>query len=312
MGEFRATAAKHGIRIGGQELSSEIVHGSMMFGAKVGNGFMQNLMGNHGPITIDLWFMRMWGRYTGTLVRDEISDESLPRLVRGLRRSMRGRRMAEQMAAAGIPSPGEFWDMDNDELLAACRDVRRLWERTRKALVRKGMGNAQASEVKARLGWPGAAESIIKSLGMPVDMPRNASMRRWIRSVVARSLEILKDSGYEMSAADLQATLWYPEKELYDRLAGRPVGQLNVSYDEAMAAIARQEGVAHEHVEHALRSAGDGGRGKPARGRGAGHGDETAARGLHRGTARDLGEEGERGDDEDLDGGLTSPIPMVA
>jgi len=312
MGEFRAAAAKFGIKVGGQELASETVHGSMMFGPKVGNAFFQNLMGNHQPITIDLWFMRMWGRYTGTLVRDEISAESLPRLVRGLRRSMRGKRMAEQMAAAGIPSPGEFWDMDADDLLRACRDVYRLWERTRKALVRKGMGNEEASAVKARLGWPGAAESIIKSLGMPVDQPRNGGNRRWIRSVVGRALEILKDSGYEMTAADMQATLWYPEKELYDRLAGRPVGQLNVSYDEALAAIARQEGIPDDEIERALRSVGaerDRGFGRDGC---PGQGDEAPARGLRERAALDLGEEGFLPADAVLERGLSQSLPMMA
>lgn len=254
MGEFKAAGAKFGIRIGGKELADETVYGSMMFGPKIGNGFMQNLMGNYSPVTIDLWFMRMWGRYTGRLVGDSISDESLPRLVKGLRRSMRGKRMAEAMGVAGIPDPSAFREMDPDELLDACRDVHRLWERVRKAHIRKGATNEKISAIKLELGWPGAAESIIKSLGMPIDSPKNASHRRWIRSVVTRALAILDEAGQKMTAADLQALLWYPEKELYDRLAGRPVGLLNVSYDEAMASVARREGVPEEAVEAALRS----------------------------------------------------------
>ena len=40
----------------------------LSFGPKIGQGFYQNLMGNFDPITIDLWFMRTWGRLTGSLI----------------------------------------------------------------------------------------------------------------------------------------------------------------------------------------------------------------------------------------------------
>lgn len=255
MGEFRSAAAKFGISIGGSELVDEKVYGSMIFGPKIGNGFLQNLMGNYEPITIDLWFMRMWGRYTGTLVSDTIVPDALPRMARGVRKSMRSKKMAALFAACGVPHPREFVTMKKEGLLDASRSAVTAWERARRALIRSGKDNAEISLVKARLEWPGAAESIVQSLGLPVDAPKSAGTRRWIRSVSLKAIDILMDSGYEISAADMQATLWYPEKELYDRLAGRRVGTLNVSYDIAAATIARREGVSDERIERILRSA---------------------------------------------------------
>ena len=42
------------------------VYGSAVLGPKIGQGFYQNLTGNFHPITMDLWFMRSWGRITNT------------------------------------------------------------------------------------------------------------------------------------------------------------------------------------------------------------------------------------------------------
>jgi hypothetical protein len=81
-------------------------------------------------------------------------------------------------------------------------------------------------------------------------------MRRWIRSVVDRSLQILESNNIKMNAADLQATLWYPEKDLYQVLLGRNTSVRNDSYDDALYATARREGHDHAAIEAALRSLG--------------------------------------------------------
>jgi hypothetical protein len=306
MGELRDMAARHGIRVAGKEMVDETVWGSMIFGPKVGNGFMQNLLGNFDPVTIDLWFMRMWGRYTGTLVRDDVGEEALSRLVKGLRRAHRSQRMAALMQESGVyRDPGELWDADNADLLAYVRDLKRFWEKLRRGYVagsytetfleRKGAaaprGNAQASDMKAKLVWPGAVESLVKSLGAPVDSPTSAGLRKWIRAVCSRALELLKDSGYEMTAADLQALLWYPEKEIYGRLSGRPAfKRLNASYDEAMIRIAQKEGFSNDDISAALQSLGtyrSGGRADAER---AERGQSGAVVGIHIGAGR-AGEE---------------------
>lgn len=323
MGELRDLAGKHGIRVAGKEMIDETVYGSMIFGPKVGNGFMQNLLGNFDPVTIDLWFMRMWGRYTGTLVRNDVGEDALSRLVKGLRRAHRSERMTALMQESGVyRDPGELWDADNADLLAYTRDLKRFWEKLRRGYVagtytetfagRKGAAlpkdNAQASEMKARLVWPGAVESLVKSLGAPVDAPTSAGLRKWIRTVCGRALEILKDSGYEMTAADLQALLWYPEKEIYGRLSGRPFERLNASYDEAMIRIAQKEGFGNDDISAAIQSLGtyrSGGRADPER---PGFGGAGAVVGIDFGSDR-AGREQEQwseGDDE----GLTLPLAV--
>lgn len=283
MSELKALASLHGIEITpGKELADETVYGSMIFGPKIGNGFMQNLLGDGSPVTIDLWLMRLWGRYTGTLIRDEVRGDSLDRLVRGLRRTERNTAAVSAMRAAGLwRDPADLRTLDKAELLDHCRSLKRHWEGLRRKYVEGRIGdtlhsrarpgptrsNAETSEFKAKLVWPGAVESIVKSLGASVDVPGSAGLRRWIRTVVDRALEMLGDAGHEMTAADLQAILWYPEKEIYGRLTGRPFARLNSSYDEAMVRIARKEGFDDDEIERALRSVGEDGRRGPSMGR---------------------------------------------
>lgn len=272
MSDLKAVAARNGMKVTGSELGDEMVYGSIVFGPKVGNGFFQNLIGNHTPVTIDLWFMRTWGRYTGTLVRGELVDGTLEKLEKGLRKSLRSEKMRKLMEDAGVAvDPHSLRDMNSQSLFSYTRSLRLFWEGLRRAYVagklkddmapkarRLRRSNEDASDLKQRLGWPLAAESISHALGYPIDSPKNASHRKWIRDVVSRALEILENRGYRMTAADMQATLWYPEKEIYGALTGRSPELMNTSYDEAMIRIAKNEGYDDDEIAAALQSSGNG------------------------------------------------------
>jgi hypothetical protein len=65
---------------------NDIVQGAALFGPKIGQGFLQNLMGNFYPVTIDLWMRRTWGRWTGDVLGDGITGERLARLIDEARR----------------------------------------------------------------------------------------------------------------------------------------------------------------------------------------------------------------------------------
>lgn len=274
MRDLKRVAARYDIALGGKELVDEEVYGSMIFGPKVGNGFLQNLLGNHKPITIDLWFMRTWGRYTGTIIRDQLDEGARDRLVAGLRNSLQSKNMSKLMQEFGVMKrPADIREMDDPELLAYARHLKLFWEKLRrhytsgklndrmdsrspKLAAKHHQDNEAASNLKARLVWPGACEAIMRQLGSPVDSPKNAKTRAWIRSVCHRALGILKSHGFNMTAANLQATLWYPEKELYGKLTGRPVSRFTMSYDDAIIEVARKEGIGDDAIEAALRSSG--------------------------------------------------------
>ena len=47
----------------------QTVRGAALLGPKIGNGFFSNLNGLFEALTMDRWFMRTWGRLTGTLTK---------------------------------------------------------------------------------------------------------------------------------------------------------------------------------------------------------------------------------------------------
>jgi hypothetical protein len=58
-------------------LRNDDVNGAAIFGPKIGQGFLQNLMGKFDPVTIDLWMRRTWGRWTGDVVGDGITENRM-------------------------------------------------------------------------------------------------------------------------------------------------------------------------------------------------------------------------------------------
>ncbi|WP_069052323.1 hypothetical protein [Bosea sp. RAC05] len=311
MSELRAAGANNGMRISGVELADETVYGSMVFGPKIGGAFLASLLGAKDVPTFDMWFTRTFGRYTGRLMKASVSDVQKERLSRSLDANPMAAVMAEEgfrIAGSDIP------DLVDEDLLNLCRDLANCWERNRRALARAGYDNPSLSKLKSELDWPGAAESIVKSLGSSVDAPGSGGERRWIRSVVTRALEILHGNGLDLDATTLQAVLWYEEKAAWDHLAGRKVGELNVSYDEAMADMAKREGADHDRIQAILDADLDVGSQRDRVPAHAGRGRPRAGEGLSVGAGdarRDAGEvaelAGRRDEDELIDEDLACP-----
>ncbi|MGY3581826.1 hypothetical protein ACVIGB_000103 [Bradyrhizobium sp. USDA 4341] len=254
MAEVAAAAAASGMRISGGEMVDEPVVGGIVFGPKIGNSFLANLLGIYSSLTIDLWYTRTFGRYTGTLMKDSVTSDQVDRLSSSLARD-------NNIAAAlrrqdAWIDPDDLGVLENDDLLAYARKVQRTWEEVRSSLVEQGSDNASISRRKAELEWPNAAESIIKSLGAPVDAPGSKSKRRWMRQVTNRALRILDLHGYKMSICELQALLWVPEKQLWLTLSGKSTKLNLISYDDAFAAIARKQGITDDAIQQAIHSVG--------------------------------------------------------
>lgn len=79
---------KMGFTVSGENADT-VVYGSSVFGPKIGGGFFQNLSGNHDVLTMDLWFMKSWGRITGTLVNPKNGKLVLSPTNGGIREWMR-------------------------------------------------------------------------------------------------------------------------------------------------------------------------------------------------------------------------------
>jgi predicted GNAT family N-acyltransferase len=91
---------------------------------------------------------------------------------------------------------------------------------------------------KEKPQWAKAGSTVFDKL-KPIDIPSNAE-----RAVITKSfnvaLKTLRDKGIDLTPADLQATLWYPEKDIWAFLKGENSDALNMSYDTAMEVIRDQ------------------------------------------------------------------------
>jgi len=172
---------KAGYKLSGEAVDFE-TYGSAIFGPKIGGGFYQNLRGNFEPITFDRWWMASWGRWTGQpllKVQDKTKAKQLERFKN---------------------ASGETFRNDADAISRA-KDIYRAY-RAANFQPRNELNTASQ-----RL-----AESSTDSMR---EQPSSASERRLMREIAYAAVEKLRQQGYDITPADLQATVWYPEKELH-------------------------------------------------------------------------------------------------
>lgn len=302
----------------------DVVQGAAIFGPKIGQGFLQNLLGRFDPVTIDLWMRRTWGRWTGDVLAEGILPEQLGRYVKSLRdegielpESLRGMRVTpkgksklmipesfnEKLATneefkRGIYDHAlkvfERWDKDiypyikgnmtpkqKEDVLSGKITINALADQLRKSDARieaawnslpevgiaraKGKGskakfiedmekstgrtadlsNEEISNLKPE--WA-KSSTVIVNVFEPIDIPSNRD-REVITRVVNSIRKKLADRGIRMTNADIQATLWYPEKDIWAKLAGEAESGLKQSYDTVFLKLAEERGLGEQARE---------------------------------------------------------------
>jgi hypothetical protein len=224
-----------GFQIAG-ELADTKVYGSAIFGSKIGQGFFQNLMGRWDTLTMDRWFMRTWGRFTGGLVADP-----------------KGSKIADQRAKFRSAV-----NKDSAELEELGFDVERILTDDEYANeAAKGLHKAFAKQVetgeidsKAKPIKSGyfvktkdreAARNLDKTVNGTTDAPANGAERNYIRQVMGKVNETLTAKGHKFDVADLQALLWYGEKDLYAKM-GADETTSAADFDTAFKQVIEEDG----------------------------------------------------------------------
>ena len=179
-----------GYKVNG-ELIDESVPASMIFGPKLGV-FFQNLSGDYDFPTMDRWFMRTWGRVTGTNMN--LREKAFPKRAKTLRDAIK----AHKGRIPGYQKPALM--KDDELLLEFARD--KFYE-------------FQAGGFSDKSPINNASRNLHKGVNEPVMAPRNGSQRKFIRETLNLALEKIKDSGLEIDVASVQAILWYEEKALF-------------------------------------------------------------------------------------------------
>jgi hypothetical protein len=186
------------------ELANEQVYGAVVLGPKIGNGFYMNLWGEFGQLTMDRWFMRTWGRLTGTLIEkdpDQIK-QSRERLTDSKNKIPAG--SVEYKSLVSIVGPISKLSVSD---LAIAIQKASADKKSREIL----QSNAKLDELRK------AANNLAKKESGEKEAPANGAERKFIRDVfedIKRRLSV--EHGVDITMADLQAVLWYPEKILYE------------------------------------------------------------------------------------------------
>ena len=197
------------------ELVSEEVFGAAVLGSKIGNGFYMNLWGEYGQLTMDRWFMRTWGRVTGTLIKKDAAKLAKNKAAyEAAYDIVKKDKQAKAMLDKYLKTKSLALT-DSDKKVGITKE-------TKEALVINKIFTS--AEVRAELNenekideFRKAVNNYAKNLFGEIEAPGSGTQRKFIREVFADIQKKLKtDYNIDIEMADLQAVLWYPEKILYE------------------------------------------------------------------------------------------------
>ena len=262
-----------GRNVGGGYGLSEMVYGAAIAGPKIGNGFFANLYGNYEQLTMDRWLMRTWGRVTATLVTDKTKQARIKRnhiqqIIRSLTKEQK------KAFEAIIGRKLTLGDIDNVALAiknastlpanrVAMAQIATFAEDSKHEQIfldimgqpRKGDKTLSLGDLLRKRG-----NLLAKDNDGQKEAPSGAPERRNIVKVFTQVLETMQQTEPDLTMADLQALVWYPEKRLYDS-AKLKEAAVETSYadneapDYANAAVgfAAKLGVANDLIQTKLQ-----------------------------------------------------------
>ena len=239
-----------GIKVDSSESPSETVYGAHILGSKIGNGFYMNLHGELNQLTMDRWFIRTWGRWTGTLFSfpsEKSIDENFSK--------MRGALVKITKKPKLLAEVNEVYGFD---IRSVSMEV--LARRTQKLAQSKETRDTFFAKNENLEALRKAGNNVWKGLDGQKEAPSGPAERSEIRSFMRPLLAQLQAMpGYaDLTMADLQAALWYAEKRYYEQ-ATKETGDLDgyddddaPDYGNAARDLALANGVSQEKIDEAL------------------------------------------------------------
>jgi hypothetical protein len=222
-----------------KELKDTVLPVSVIFGPKIGGGFFQNLQGNFSPLTMDRWFMRTWGRLTGKLWAEPSAKTTAEREAR-VRASLTPDILSDYGFEGVDPQTAS-----SEKLMEIAETI---WEDDRNRGFPKDDTTRERPEHKV------AAQRLAEGPRKTLDAPANGKHRKFIRETVQEALTALRGMGIDIDAADLQALVWYPEKDL---LKAHGIGDKRsapTDYETEFFKIAKERGIDEETIEAAIQA----------------------------------------------------------
>lgn len=265
------------------EGKNETARGAAIIGPKIGNGFFSNLNGIFDALTMDRWFMRTFGRWTGTLI--DFNREGFIEKVNNFRAILRevkknkalcqwlkdnaGFDVEEALKDKMTPAAMAKAEMSlTDQSSPFVKLVKKTATVFMPASYRKEYGKLWGTKDEPEsIGWRfySALKAVERAAVSDKVAPGGSGERRYIRGLFNAALDVLHGiPGIEkLTMADLQAVLWYAEKKIYE---ATPVGKEFVEdysaedapdYANVMRDIAKANGATDEQIKQAAKRVDD-------------------------------------------------------
>lgn len=231
------------------------VTGWMAFGPKIGS-FINNLHGDFSTLTADLWFSRTWNRLLGhNFIHTPAAEAKQYRDFRDALIAEHAARNPDQALAEasphktsngvvktnanGDPEPwlhgNDVAGMDRDEFDSLVNDPDKMLSYATEIERRYRKGQyKQKSDVRRR------AKNWIENRELPVAAPRSDLEREFQQNTIEKAQKQLKRKGLNISVADIQAALWFHEKDLFRRLGVASEKAAPADYSDAASRTIRQ------------------------------------------------------------------------
>lgn len=241
----------------------QMVNGWMVFGPKIGS-FINNLHGDYSTLTADLWFSRTWNRILGfsflhTPLQEASKYQSFKdALIAEFNKTTEPRSVA---ANGNIKHWEHGKDLDGatkEDLDALLADPEAMLAKANELYKyfkdgytfshkKEDTGNGFSTKSDLRR----AAKNWIEFREGSVAAPRNDSERTFQQETAEEAQKIIKrKTGEKITIADIQAALWYHEKELFKLLGVSDKKRAPADYaDAAEGFMERYNGGDLFHVE---------------------------------------------------------------
>lgn len=218
----REIEAFTGYTLTGESKDSE-VYGATFLGPKIG-AFFNNLYGNFDTVTMDRWFMRTVNRIRGSMLDLPDSFGSmLDRLEAQVAEGADTFGVDPETIQSDIEAFRTLDTAQQRDILAVLPVVKnvRAYAQARHKVYAKGreVGGKQRSYVD-RTPENGLAKNLDLALHADEQTPRGGADRQLMRELVSKLQQKLQSVGIDMVVADIQAALWYYEKDLKAKLRG--------------------------------------------------------------------------------------------
>ena len=252
--DFNAQVGFEAIKVPSSEGAGVEVKASYILGPKIGQGFYQNIRGNYDPLTMDIWWMRMWNRAVGrpfkSVLEDEVRNERRDAIKNFMKKSSGlPRKLADEVLKGNDQTRSEIY-ADPELFDGFIVDLNKRYQKYYKQYKEDKGVNHVKPQIFQKTG------TYVKNMAPLLQAtPKGVEERAYMREVVELARDRLKESNYDITTADFQALMWYPEKQLFRALGVAPGRGSDNDYLDAAEALAEKEGVSLGRIEKTLRDA---------------------------------------------------------